>query len=81
MATRTRLYRVKSASTGAARLIEASTPSVARSFVARHEFAVDIPAQHEVFAMAKAGVEIEIAGDAPVSDWTRQSLAQTCIPA
>lgn len=80
MVTRTRLYRIKSASTGAQRLVEASTPRGAVAFVARNEFTADIPAQHEVFAMAKAGVEIEVAGDEPVSDETRSAVAQQCIP-
>jgi serine/threonine protein kinase len=56
MASKTRLYRVKDKS-GAQRLIEASTPRGAIAYVARNEFTADIPAQHEVFAMAKSGVE------------------------
>jgi hypothetical protein len=78
MASKTRLYRVKDNS-GKQRLIEASTPRGAIAYVARNEFTADIPAQHEVFAMAKAGVEIEVAGDQDVSDETRSAVAQSCI--
>ena len=76
MATKTRLYRVHSLSTGKLRLIEASTPRGAISFVARHDLTADIPAQHEVFAMAKSGIEIEVANDSVISDETRNALAQ-----
>lgn len=82
MATKnTRLYRVKAATTGRQHLVEASNPRAAVSHVARNEFKVDIPAQHEVFAMAKAGVEIEVVGDEPVSDETRAALSQDQIDA
>jgi hypothetical protein len=60
-------------------LIEASTPRGAIAYVARNEFSADIPAQHEVFAMAKSGVEIEVAGDEPISDESRNAVAQTQI--
>lgn len=76
MATRTRLYRVKSRTD--VHLVEASTPRGALAYVARNEFTVDIPAQHEVFAMAKAGVEIEVAGE-ELSDETRSAVAQSTI--
>ena len=74
--TTTRLYRVHCKSTGKQRLIEAVTPRGAIAHAARNEFTADIPASHEVFAMAKAGVEIESATLAPISDETRSSLAQ-----
>ena len=80
MATKnTRLYRVQSRTSPAVRLIEAATPSGARNFVSRDDYAVDIPAQHEVFAMAKAGIEIEIAGADGLSIDTRAKLAKSCI--
>lgn len=79
MKSNTRLYRVRSTSTGADRLVEASTPRGAIAYVARHEFKADIPAQHEVFAMAKAGVEIEVAGEEPISEETRAAVAQSII--
>lgn len=78
MAQPTRLYRVKSNSTGAERLVEAGNPQAARSFVASHEYIVDIPQQFEVFAMAKAGIEIESSG--AISDATRAAAAQSTIP-
>jgi hypothetical protein len=77
MATKTRLYRVKSRTD--VHLVEASTPRGALAYVARNEFTVDIPAQHEVFAMAKAGVEIEIAGEDTVSEETRAAISQSTI--
>ena len=78
MATRTRLYRVKSRTD--VHLVEASTPRGALAYVARNEYTVDIPAQHEVFAMAKAGVEIEVSSDeVVVSDETRTAVAQSTI--
>jgi hypothetical protein len=73
--SKTRLYQVKSETTGAVRLIEASTPRGAVAHAARKEFTASIPAQHEVFALAKAGVEIEVAGDEPVSIETRAAVA------
>ena len=80
MATPTRLYRINCKSTGRTRLIEAATPRGAIAFAARNEFTADIPASHEVFALAKAGVEIEVAGPDPISDETRSSLSQQPIP-
>ena len=80
MSTKTRLYRIKSKS-GSDRLVEATTPRGAIAFVARHEFTADIPAQHEVFAMAKAGIEIEIATGDDISDETRTAVAQEQIQA
>lgn len=77
--TTTRLYRVHCKSTGKQRLIEAATPRGAIAHAARNEFTVDIPASHEVFAMAKAGIEIENSSLAPVSDETKFSLAQVPI--
>lgn len=75
MAQATRLYRVITPTN--IHLVEATNPQRAVSFVARREIKVDIPAQHEVFAMAKAGVEIERLTDAPLSDETRTAVAQT----
>lgn len=58
--TKTRLYRVTTKT--ATRLIEAANPQRAISHAARTDFVVDIPASHEVFNLAKKGVEIEVAG-------------------
>lgn len=77
MSAKTRLYRVKSKTD--VHLVEASTPRGALAHVARNEFTVDIPHQHEVFAMAKAGVEIEVAGEEPISEETRAAVAQSII--
>ena len=77
MSTRTRLYRVKSNTD--VHLVEASTPRGALAHVARNEFTVDIPAQHEVYALAKAGIDIEIAGEEPISEETRAAVAQSVI--
>lgn len=76
MAVKTRLYRIRSSSTGKDRLIEAATPRGAIAFAARLEFSASIPASHEVFALAKSGVEIEIATGEDISDETRTSIAQ-----
>lgn len=75
MATKTRLYRVKSSHR--THLVEATTPRGAIAFLARNEFKVDIPAQHEIYALAKAGVDIEVATDEPISDETRSAVAQS----
>ncbi len=69
-----RLYRVIS-TTGVKRLIEAPNQHSARSYVARKEYKVDIPAQHEIYAMARDGVQIELAID-EISDETRAAVAQ-----
>lgn len=73
----TRLYRIKCKSSDRQRLVAACSPQAARSFVARDEYSVDIPVQHEVFAMAKAGIEIEVITS--LSDATSMAVAQTCI--
>ena len=74
MANKTRLYRVKSASQ--TRLIEAASQASARSYVARKEYAVDIPAQHEIYAMARDGIQIELAVE-ELSETSRNAIAQT----
>lgn len=76
---KTRLYQVKSKH--GVRLIEAPSAHRARSHAAATEFTVDIPASHEIFAMAKAGVEIEVAGAEAVSDETRAAVSQSVIEA
>lgn len=76
MASKTRLYRVVSSSTQQVRLVEATTPAGARSHVARNEFHVDIPAQHEIYSLARQGIDIEVAGEGVVSDETRNAVAQ-----
>jgi hypothetical protein len=58
-------------------LVEATSPRSAIAYLARNEFKADIPVQHEIFAMAKAGIEIELATDEPISDETRNAVAQT----
>lgn len=74
MSTKTRLYLVKSKTD--IHLVEASTPRGAIAHVARNEFTVSIPAQHEVYLLARTGVEIETAGDESISDETRNAVAQ-----
>ena len=71
----TRLYRVVTPTK--THLVESTNPQRAISFVASREMKCDIPAQHEVFAMAKAGVEIERTTDQPLSDETRSVVAQS----
>lgn len=74
MTQATRLYRVITPTQ--THLVESTNPQRAVSFIASREIKVDIPAQHEVFAMAKAGIEIERVNDAPLSDETRNAIAQ-----
>jgi len=73
-----RLYRVTTPTK--THLVEAPNPARAIAHVARQLIKVDIPASFEVFVMAKAGVEIEVVGDEPVTDETRSAVAQTLIP-
>jgi hypothetical protein len=70
----TRLYRVVTPTK--THLVEATNPQRAVSFVASRTMKCDIPAQHEVFAMAKAGIEIERTTGKPLSDETRNAVAQ-----
>lgn len=74
MATKTRLYKVDTPTS--THLVEAPSPSRAISHVASSQIKATIPAQHEVFQMAKDGIEIERVGDAPLSDETRNAVAQ-----
>jgi len=73
MASKTRLYCVKSADQ--VRLVEATNPASARSYVARKEYSVEIPAQHEIYAMARDGVQIELAVE-ELSETSRMSIGQ-----
>lgn len=51
------------------RLIEANNKAVARNFVARDMVAVELAGQADLFRLAKAGKEVEVAKDLPeVSD-------------
>lgn len=77
MASKSRLYKVTTPT--ATRLIESVSVARAIAHAARLEISATIPAQHEVFAMAKAGIEIEIAGDITVSDESRTAVAQSVI--
>lgn len=70
----TRLYRVVTPTK--TRLIESTNIQRAIAFAAKDEIKADIPAQFEVFAMAKAGIEIESVLDQPISDETRTAVAQ-----
>lgn len=79
MTRKTRLYKVTTPT--ATRLIEASSRQAAIAHAARREIIAAIPPQHEVYALAGQGVEIEIAGAGVVSDGTRAALAQSCIEA
>lgn len=72
--TKTRLYKVTTPN--GVRLIESPTIQRAIAHAARSEITATIPAQHEVYALAKAGIEIENVGADPVSDETRAAVAQ-----
>ena len=74
MATKTRLYKVTTPTK--TRLIESPNVQRAIAFAAKDEITAVIPAQHEVYALAKAGVDIEQVVDAPVSDETRSAVAR-----
>lgn len=76
MAVKTRLYRVTQKSTGKVSLIEAASVRGAISHAAQDDFSADIPANHEVFALAKAGVEVQVAKEGTVSDETRTAVSQ-----
>ena len=72
---KSRLYRVTDTA-GIKRLIEATNQQSARSYVARKEYTVDIPAQHEIYAMARDGIQIELATE-EISDESRSAVAQS----
>jgi len=74
MASKTRLYKVTSAN--GLRLVETTSPARAIAYVARAEISAMIPAQHEIYAMAKSGLEIEIPMEGLLSDETRTSVSQ-----
>lgn len=74
MTTKTRLYRVVTPTSK--HLVESTSPQRAVAHVAGRQIQCDIPAQHEVYAMAKDGVEIEKTSDQPISDATRNAVAQ-----
>lgn len=79
MASTTRLYKVETPA--GPRLVETTNPSRAVAYVAKSLFTVTIPAQHEVYKMAKEGVLIEMVGTDHVSDATRSAAAQSTIEA
>ncbi len=56
-------------------MVEATNPASARSYVARKEYSVEIPAQHEIYAMARDGVQIELAVE-ELSETSRMSIGQ-----
>lgn len=78
MATKTRIYKVTTPTQ--IRLIESPSVQRAIAFVARDEIRAVIPAQHEIFELARRGLEIERVTDEPVSGETRAALAKTSIP-
>jgi 16S rRNA A1518/A1519 N6-dimethyltransferase RsmA/KsgA/DIM1 with predicted DNA glycosylase/AP lyase activity len=75
MANKSRLYQVTTPT--AVRLIEAPNAARAIAHVVRQEIKATIPAQHEVYALARSGVLIEVVGDIEISDETRNAVAQT----
>lgn len=75
MANKSRLYKVTTPT--AVRLIETTSAARAVAHAARKEIVAVIPAQHEVYALARAGILIEVAGDVEVSDETRNAVAQS----
>lgn len=72
--SKTRLYKVETPTS--THLVETTSPQRAISHVASGQIKASIPAQHEVFQMAKSGIEIERPGDVPLSDETRNAVAQ-----
>lgn len=78
MANKNRLYRVTTPTD--IHLVEAPNPARAVAHISRKQIKVDIPDSFEVFALAKAGVEIEVVGDEPVTDETSADVAQAIIP-
>ena len=79
MVAKNRLYRVVTPT--ATHLVEAPNPQRAVAFIARKQIKVDIPASYEVFGLAKAGIEIEVATGEDITDETRSAVAQELIPA
>ena len=79
MASKSRLYQVTTPT--AIRLIEAPNVARAISHAARTDFSARIPAQHEIYALARDGVMIEVAGEIELSDETRNAVAQTDLAA
>lgn len=78
MASKNRLYRVVTPT--ATHLVEAPNPQRAVAFIARKQIKVDIPASYEVFGLAKAGIEIEVATGDDVSDEAHSAVSQELIP-
>lgn len=74
MAATLRLYKVTTPTQ--VRLVQASTVQRAIAFVARHEITATIPAQYELYELARLGMEIECATDDPITDETRSAVAQ-----
>lgn len=74
----TRLYKVTTPTS--VHLVEAQNQHRAISHVARKQISAAIPPQHEVFQLAKSGLEIEVAGEHGVSDETRQNVSQDQLP-
>lgn len=75
--SKTRLYKVNSPA--GVHLVEARSPRHAIVHVVRKQrkdFTASVPQQHEIYNLAKQGVEIEVAGSEPVSEGTQAALAQ-----
>lgn len=60
-------------------LVNAVSRAAAVAHVARSTMSARIPSQHEVFAMASSGVELECAKGAKLTDQSRADLAQSTL--
>ena len=74
MAATLRLYKVTTPTQ--VRLVQASNVQRAIAYAARHEITATIPAQYELYELARLGMEIECATDDPITDETRSAVAQ-----
>jgi len=79
MSSKSRIYQVTTPT--AVRLIEAANMSRAIAYAARTDITARIPLQHEIYALARDGVMIEVAGGIAPSDESRNATAQTDLAA
>jgi hypothetical protein len=73
-----RLYKVKTPQ--GHRLVQSPTVHRAIAHVAKIIITAEVVAPHEAYAMAKAGVEIEVVGQDGLSDETRATLSRHPLP-
>lgn len=77
MTAKTRLYKVVTATR--TRLIESPNIQRAVAFAAKDEITASVPTQAEVYNMAVSGIVVEGVTDGPISDETRNVVAQSVI--